>query len=282
MSETESLRWEEIFNTSEAAEAAFREMIDKSSCICRSCILSPDLKLESLVNCSYRPLGEYDESNNHFIDGFYSSQEIKLFDITRSKFKNYGNQTLYPLENLRTSYINNGSFNVPTGRSGLIGIEFMYRNLPVSWIDFTYLNPAVPCRSDNRRVAFIEHGEPQRVTEDSLAESRRYCRIQSHNFKFSFFLKHLEMTAGTTGFYKRPKHFGGRSDWSQVWAKIRNDREKICDFVRRISIETNMDTMDYHRFLKTDISHYYANLRLDQPKIWDENLSEYSELWVLE
>lgn len=280
MSEPQTLRWEEIFNSSEAAVEAFTEMLDKSACSCRSCVLSPDLKIDSLVNLTYQPLGEYDTSNGHFVDGFYSSREIKLFDITRTKFKTYANQSIYPLENLRKLYINHGPLNVPTGRSGLMGIEFMFRYLPLSWVDFTYLNPAVPCQSGNRYVAFIEHSEAQRVTEDSLAESGRYIRTQSYNLKFSFFLKHLEVTAATCGFYKQPRHFGGRTEWSQVWAKIRNSREKISDFVRRISIESNIDTMDYHRFIKADISHFYVNLRLDQPKIWDENLSDYSEVRV--
>lgn len=278
MSESQSPRWYEIFYSSESAEEAFQEIISKSQCHCRSCVLSPCLNTESLINYSYRPLAAYDESNKHFMDGeFYAPQEIKVFDITRTKFKNYCNQNLYPLENLRKLYVNSGSYNVPIGRPGLLGIEFMYRNLPVSWVDFTYLNPPVPCQSGNRRVAFIEHGEPDRVTEDSLDESERYIRIQSHNFKFGFFLKHMEITTSTCGFYKQPRHFGNRTEWSQVWSKIRNDREKICDFVRRISVETNMDTMDYHKYLKGDITNFYVNLRLDQPEVWSENQSAYSE-----
>lgn len=278
MSENQSLQWFDIFYSSDSAEEAFKEIWNKSQCLCRSCGLSPHLNIESLINFTYRPLGAFDESNNHFLDGeFYSSQEKKVFDITRTKFRSYSNQNLYPLENLRKLYVNDGPYNVPIGKPGLMGIEFMYRNMPVSWVDFTYLNPPVPCQSGNRRVAFIEHGEADRVTEDSLAESGRYIQTQSFNFKFGFFLKHMEITAASCGFYKQPRQFGDRTEWSQVWAKIRNPREKICDFVRRISVETNMDVMDYHKFLKADISTFYVNLRLDQPKIWNENESEYSE-----
>ena len=41
------------------------------------------------------------------------------------------------------------------------------------------------------------------------------------------------------------------------------------DFVRRLCFQSNSDHVDFMRFIKSEISAYYQNLRLDQPEIWE-------------
>ena len=252
----------------ELVSDGIREIFKKVACDCRSCKYDDGWETK-LHEVSFYPCGKYDEENGHFTEGLLADKRVKLFDLTKSKFsKGYLTQSFEPLANLRRHYVTNGPNNIPNGRSGLNGIELLYRDFPISWCDFPYLNAPVPCVSGSTNVAFVEHGDVSRVTAEQIFENDRYNRIMGENFKFAFHIRHMEMTSGITGFYKGPGEFGNRPGWSHLWQIIRDSRTSVTDFVRRMSIESNKDHMAFHQAIKSDIQKFHDSLRLDQPNIW--------------
>ena len=256
------------------ARKCFTDILHQTGCRCNSCKLNdghPDY-METLADHKYFPLGEYDDENKHFTAEMFSTTEVKLFDISKTKFVSYSNEEIESVENLRRLFINSDPQNIQV-TSRIHGVDFLYRALPISWGDFMYLNPPTPSKSGDLAVAFIEHADPQRRTFEDLYENDRYTQILKRNLKFSFLQRHAEMCQSITGFYQGPAQFGNRRSWDQIWKLIRSDRSRIADFVRRLCFQSNTDHVDFMRFLKNEISSYYENLRLDQPEIWESEQS---------
>lgn len=262
-----------LHNTIHEAQNALQDILDKTACSCRSCETN---LVDSFANYTYFPCGEYDEENKHFTAEMFSTSEIKLFDMGKTKFASYSrvsNPRVEMVEDLRRFYIASDRKQNIQSASGLFGVDFLYRNCPISWGEFTYLNPPNPCKAGDLSVLFIEHPDPQRRTEDELVENDRYTRIMKQNFKFSFFYRHAEICESITGFYRGPAQYGNRRSWDQVWRLFRSDPSRIKDFVRRLCFQSNSDHVDFMRFIKSEISAYYQNLRLDQPEIWEREES---------
>ena len=259
------------------AQRILSEVIRRTTCRCRACRIFGDNSV-GLCDRNYFPLGNYDEENNHFTDDFFAIEPKRIFDITRSKFAKYFHSELQPLEELRLEFIDFGGQNVQSGGRGLHGIEFLFRHFPLTWSDFIYLNIPIPRQSGNLAVAFLEHTDGQRVAEADLTENERYNKILKGNVKFGLFYRHLEMSEAITGFYRGPKQFGDRQTWTDIWKMIKNDRSSVSKFIKRLCIESNTDHTDFLRFVKNEITSMYTNLRLDQPKIWEQEQSLYIEV----
>ena len=259
------------------AKDILREKLYKTSCRCKSCRLENEDAV-GLIDRNYFPLGDYDEENNHFIDSFYSTEPRPIFDLSRSKFVKYHHSELQPIENLRFEFLNHGPENVRSSPKGLHGVEFLFRNFPIIWSDFCYLSIAAPRKSGNLAVAFLEHSDGARVSEEDLTENGRYNKVLKSNIKFAFLYRHMEMSENITGFYRGPKQYGNRRAWTEIWKMIKTDPSSISDFIKRLSIETNTDHTDFMRFMKNEVATMYANLRLDEPKVWEEEKTSYIEV----
>ena len=240
------------------SERAFLDFLKRTNCLCGICGNKEDT-FEQVAYMQYQKAQD---------DG-PSAEFTSVFDIPSTRYNSYGIPSEHLFKWMKQSYVEYGGWNL---RQRDARAKLIWRRCPVNYRDLSYLGIPSPKRANGKDIGFVEHNVGSQVTEDDFNDATRYNQILEKNFKFGFFLKHMELQACAIGFWKHPFLQNPRfpTDLIDTWKYIENDATSLEDWVRVLSITSHGEQTAFLSFMQSSVRKYITDVRLEDDKYWDD------------
>ncbi len=246
----------------------FLERLGTCNCRCEQGICQ-NFRVPNLENVAYLSYRDFDA------DGNQSGEFKRVFDLTKSPvFKQMDNNRDFPLAAIRHAYEMNDGDNNVSGSGALMGIQKLYRLCPVAWNSLRYLLLPSIRKQGTGRVGFAEHKFIQLATDEDVTDTPRYNRILLDNLKFGFLMRMMHLTSEMTGFYRNPLIKQPAATWTNSWDFLKNSSASLPDWLRMIGLEANNDVDAYFCYMKTCITTYARDMKLEDSEFWRRNGEE--------